>query len=789
LDFALLSRAVFRRPQPWGEVKVTAANLTETIEAARVYLKRGWPPIPLHGKKPFSEDWTNLRLSEEDLDKVFSNGCNVGVLVGEPAHGLADIDLDSPEALALARFFLPKTGAIFGRPQKRASHWLYMATPAGFTRTSFADPTAKKEAPDKGMLVELRGTGGQTMFPPSRHPDGEDVTWDAQGQPAASDYEGLHRKVAVLAGAALLARHWPVRGSRHDAALALAGALIRSGWTEQEVDKIVYLVAWAGHDDEAKARRADVKTTSRKVANGEQTTGQPTCAKIFGERVWTKAAEWLDLKRVAGSETGAEPPRPLRRALPAAEAFPVAELGPVLAGAAKAVQRRIKSPMAICANSVLAAATLAVQGHINVELPYGGVRPVSEYFITVADTGERKTSTDDEVLIPVREYELELSRDYAVLRDEYRIERAAWEKQRDQILGDRKNNPTAGTKRAGLKELGPEPLPPLPPMLLCSEPTYEGLVRRLREGRASAGLFSGEGGRFVGGHAMSEDNRLKTAGGFSDLWDGKAIDRVRQGDGVYTLPGRRLTIHLLVQPMVAARFFSDRTLQDQGLLSRVLAVQPESAAGSRFWEEGQDFSDFSHFSRRLTTTLQLPLPTVDGRGELIPATFRLEPDAKRLWTEYHDEIERQIGQGGPREAIKGFCNKLPEHAARLGAVICKFTDFNAVNLSAEWMARGISLAESYASEQLRVYEACEDSLDLTLAQRLLDWLRITWREPSSYVSLPDIYQYGPRPIHDQATATRIVSILVEHGWLEPLSAPAQVNGTTRRKAWRIRSEG
>ena len=63
---------------------------------------------------------------------------------------------------------------------------------------------------------------------------------------------------------------------------------------------------------------------------------------------------------------------------------------------------------------------------------------------------------------------------------------------------------------------------------------------------ASLGLFSAEGGQFVGGHGMSADHRLKTAAGFSEIWDAVTIKRVRAGDGTVVLPGRRLAMHMLV---------------------------------------------------------------------------------------------------------------------------------------------------------------------------------------------------------------------------------------------------
>jgi hypothetical protein len=90
-------------------------------------------------------------------------------------------------------------------------------------------------------------------------------------------------------------------------------------------------------------------------------------------------------------EVRPEPPRPLTRELPPADPFPVDALGDVLAPAARAIHDRVQAPAAICGQSVLAAATLAVQAHADLTLPIGGgrARPISNFFASVAATGER----------------------------------------------------------------------------------------------------------------------------------------------------------------------------------------------------------------------------------------------------------------------------------------------------------------------------------------------------------------------------------------------------------------
>ena len=55
-------------------------------------------------------------------------------------------------------------------------------------------------------------------------------------------------------------------------------------------------------------------------------------------------------------EVKPEPPRPLMREPPPADPFPVHALGDVLGAAAAAIHDRVQAPIAICGQSVLAAA-------------------------------------------------------------------------------------------------------------------------------------------------------------------------------------------------------------------------------------------------------------------------------------------------------------------------------------------------------------------------------------------------------------------------------------------------
>jgi Protein of unknown function (DUF3987) len=479
----------------------------------------------------------------------------------------------------------------------------------------------------------------------------------------------------------------------------------------------------------------------------------------------------------------AEPPLPLTRELPPAHPFPVQALGTVLAPAARAIHDRVRAPPAICGQSLLAAATLAVQPHANIRLPTGHEKPLSNYFVSVAATGERKSTVDQEALSEVHKREAALREAFEGKWVEYENDRDAWEAARKAVSKNAKGDRV--TIKTALDALGPGPLRPLEPIMTCGEPTYEGLCKLLAVGLPSVGIFAAEGGQFIGGHGMSDDAKLRTASGLSALWDGEPIKRVRALDGFTVMPGRRVAMHLMVQPDVAAIWFGDRLLEAQGLMSRVLVTAPEPASGARMWREPapESEADMKRYYGRLLGILQQPLPLAEkARNELAPRTLPLSGEARRLWIEFHDHVEKRLGPGGELEPVRGLANKLPEHAARIAAVLTLVHNIEAGEVVDTEMQAGIALAEHYAMEGLRLFGSSSVNTDLLLAQRLLVWLK-DW--PEQVVSLPDIYQRGLNAVGDQAIARKLVAILEEHKWLVRLEGGAMVAGQRRREVWKI----
>jgi len=474
-------------------------------------------------------------------------------------------------------------------------------------------------------------------------------------------------------------------------------------------------------------------------------------------------------------------PEPLRREVPAPEPFPCEALGSTLNNMAGVLRKVVQAPDAICGQSVLAAAATAVQSAANVLID-GRQFPCSEFFLTIGETGERKTATDHYALWPHYHHERTLADQYKTAVLNYTNAAEAYRKAREEALKTAKGR---AAKEAALQDLGVPPRPPWEPILLIQEPTYEGLIRAFLKGYPAIGLFADEGGRLVGGHAMNADNILKTASGLSELWDGKRITRVRAADETALLYDRRLSLHLMIQPIVASTVLSNRLLQGQGFLSRCLICWPTSTAGTRTYQAVNLANEpaVQHYNARMKSILETLLPWQDDPEavqECTPRHIPLTAPAKRLWEMFHDNVEAQLGEGRELAPIRGFANKAAEHAARLAAIVALVENADAGKLEKRDIEAGIALTEFYLAEALRLGDVASDDADLVIAEATLAWLQQYDR-----AHLAQVYQFGPNAVRDAKTARRILTILEEHGWLSRIEGGSEIDGTHRREVWRV----
>lgn len=489
-------------------------------------------------------------------------------------------------------------------------------------------------------------------------------------------------------------------------------------------------------------------------------------------------------------------PRPLPLDGRRSAAYPIAALGDSLQSATMAVQRMTQAPVALCAQSILASTNLAVQGEADVELPFETTRPISNYFITIARSGERKSTVDGLVQQSVTHFENELIRRWKrterpLSRGELLIElmfiqplRLMKEAEEDSEFKDSAfGSDSSDDQEAKAKRYYNDRSLP---SLRCTDPTWAGLRKFLSNSKRAVGLFSSEGGLFIGGKGLKSGNRLEMAAGLSLLWDGAPIHCVRGTSGHFFITGKRVSAHWMVQPGVAQQFISDPVLLDQGLLSRVLVVFPESTIGTRtrYSATFDDSAELLAYNLAVSEILSRIFPvTIKRKTRQYQRRLPLSSGAKEIWFDYSEEFERALGPGRELEPIVDVANKYPEHAARLAAVLTLFENINSTEIPVAKMEAGIELARFYCSERVRLHEGEKPQRGAVNGQKLITWLHQSWGE--EMISLPDVYQNGPYGLRKKEIATETVKFLEEYGWLEKVPGGGIVGGKKRREVWRI----
>jgi hypothetical protein len=453
--------------------------------------------------------------------------------------------------------------------------------------------------------------------------------------------------------------------------------------------------------------------------------------------------------------------------------FPVEALGPVLGPAAKAIQQLTQAPMALCGNSVLAAASLAVQAHADVLLPLGQSRPLSLFIFTIAESGERKSTTDRLALAAAWEYEAQLREAFETDITMYERDYLAWTKSQEAMVRKAKGDQEA--IKSGHDALGPAPRRPRDPLLTAGDLTAEGLTKAFASGQSSMGLFTAEGALFTDGHAMTKENLRRSAAALNGFWDGEPVRRVRAGEGVTTLVGKRLSAHILIQPLAAMAFLGNPNLTDVGFVARFLVCYPDSTIGRRFWKDPQpeDRATVEVYKARLLA-LHNRRPTLrpDGERPLLP----FSRPALRLWTRFYDEVERRLLDEGEFSGIRALASKAAEHAARIAGVLTIVDNDCPSEIGLVEMGKALLLMGFYLSQALRLTSTVNVDPDVSLAKRTHEWL--LQRDVGSF-KLSEVYQNGPSGVRKRSDAERIVSKMVELGLAKLLEGSVDKGGVWR----------
>ena len=269
------------------------------------------------------------------------------------------------------------------------------------------------------------------------------------------------------------------------------------------------------------------------------------------------------------------------------EPYPLDALPPRVHAAVEDVQGFVKPPVALVASSALGALSLAVQAHADMKRAERLTGPVGLYLLTIAASGDRKSTCDRLFFQAIRDYERHQAQAAAPGLKAHGSSVAALEAK---VNGIKIALTAAGTGEdtraleAALAELEQQaPEAPRMPRLIYADVTPEQQKGDLAKVWPSAGVVTSEGGTVLGAHGMGQESIMRNLAIYNQPWDGADLPTDRRTSESFTVRGARLTIALQVQETTLRVFLhgSGELARGIGFLSRCLLAWPESTQGRR----------------------------------------------------------------------------------------------------------------------------------------------------------------------------------------------------------------
>ncbi len=281
---------------------------------------------------------------------------------------------------------------------------------------------------------------------------------------------------------------------------------------------------------------------------------------------------------------------------------------------------------------------------------------------------------------------------------------------------------------------------------------------------------------------QSGPQRRAEAATLCALWDGKVFTRAAAAP-LYP----RLAAHVVATPRAGRALLRDADLEDAGLLGRLLVAAPAPLVGARIFRAAEN-DDPPHALQALLMRLN----DLNAQPAVAPPrAVGFSADAAARWLAYAHEVEAAMAPGGTLAPLRSFAVHLPEHAARLAAVLAFVNEDDLTDITLAHLESGLALARFYTDERLRLIDQAAPALDEPAQEDLLrEWL--ARRDVEKVFTLRDLCRTGPKPIRDVDTLYKLMRRMERAGVVQVANEVGQSIATPRRMrttyAWRVEGE-
>jgi hypothetical protein len=301
--------------------------------------------------------------------------------------------------------------------------------------------------------------------------------------------------------------------------------------------------------------------------------------------------------------------------------------------------------------------------------------------------------------------------------------------------------------------------------MIIQDVTVDGMVVGLINRCPSQFLLALEAATLLGGHAMSRDNLSRFLGIVASLFSGEPLSRTRVEEHHYA-QGRRLSVLLFAQPIVAMDFLSSELVMQQGMGNRFLYSQPPSLLGTRKHIDVELDGEplYQQFCSKITMLANHAWKINLETGGMDTRTVRMSPGAKTEWVGFYNKLEIAAGPTGDLATHSSYVTRFAEQVMRMSAVLAIMEDPDVQHISKEIMLRAIDLGYYYLDSAMHIFNVAPANKDEADAKTLLDWMQ-NKSEELSLVAIPVrmMYKDGPRCARPSRRTKELLALLIARG--------------------------
>lgn len=440
------------------------------------------------------------------------------------------------------------------------------------------------------------------------------------------------------------------------------------------------------------------------------------------------------------------------------------------------VHAQVESPVDMCFASALFAMCAATDARINVQHPTGEVSCVSLFITTIAQSGERKSTTDKKftqfiACFESKLQELEKENTTAETAVSAETQMKVWKATEKKILRELEKCDLDDTDNRlilirALDHHQNQKPKNIDRKILIEDTTSEALLYNLGHGNKNVCISSDEGG------IVLEKRAAKDIAHFNKIWDKSNTSIHRVSKPSYSVVDARLSISIMVQQAYFLRFArrADGIARASGYFARNLLFNPVSTQGTRF-SSPKPMSDLwlKQFGQRMEEVLK------EGVNQASRITLSFTPEAQKLWSDFYQRVEASIGKNGYCADIKDFASKITNNMCRIAAIIHYFCKGNAdIDYESAVFARDLCIILIDNFKDL-LGDGSESQINEYRAYELHRWIYKESRIDNLTFGIPKshILQRGPSDVRKSAKLDAALHLLQHRGIVNILNSQGE----------------